>query len=167
VDASDARLVEAARGLGADVAFFLGRVPALLDGRGDVLRERFVPFSLPLVLVKPPVGVPTGRAYAELDALATPAPALDGLVGLLRAGDAPRVPLNTANNMEPAARRIAPELDEVFSFLEAQPALAGPPLLCGSGSCVAAFVHSDADADHVAARARARSWWACPTRTLA
>ena len=58
LDEGDPRVLEIARGLGADVAFFLQPVPSLLVGVGDVLREAFPPLvGMPLVLVRPEGGV--------------------------------------------------------------------------------------------------------------
>lgn len=163
----DPRTVEVARSLGADVAFFLHEVPSYLDGRGDVLRETFLPFSAPVVLVKPDEGVSTGACYRLLDEMATPAPPLDETLAALRAHDVAAVLAGVANNMEPAAVRLAPPLREVFSFLRgAGVEWAGGPLLCGSGSCVCAFAPDAAAAERVAHEARRRGWWACATSTL-
>ena len=166
-DPLDPRLVRAAAELGADVPFFLGDVPALLTGRGDVLVERFAPFGLPVALVKPPVGVPTGAAYALLYRLRPPELPAALLVEALSAGDAARAAACCGNNMEGAARVLAPELDGVFSFLAGRPEALGAPLLCGSGSCVALFVRDAAAAGSVAAEARKRGWWSCATATFA
>ena len=76
IDLDDERVVRLAQSLGADVAFFLHEVPSYLDGRGDVLRETFAPFSVPIVLVKPDQGVSTGACYRLLDEMATPAPSV-------------------------------------------------------------------------------------------
>lgn len=162
----DPRLVEVARSLGADVAFFLHEVPSYLDGRGDVLRETFAPFRVPAVLVKPAQGVSTGACYRLLDELATPAASPDAALAALRAGDAEGALSLCANNMQPAARRLAPELDEVIAFLDAQEGLLAPALLCGSGSCVCAFVRDARDAERIAGAAREHGWWSCATSTL-
>ncbi len=162
----DPRLVEVARGLGADVAFFLHEVPSYLDGRGDVLRETFAPFRVPVVLVKPEQGVSTGACYRLLDELASPAAPLEPALEALRTAAPDRVLPLCANNMQPAARLLAPELDEVLAFLDAQEGLRAPALLCGSGSCVCAFVRSEQDAERIAGVARERGWWSCATATL-
>lgn len=163
---ADPRLVEVARSLGADVAFFLRETPSYLDGRGDVLRETFEPFRVPAVLVKPAQGVSTGACYGLLDELATPPAPLEPMLGALRACDPGQVLPLCANNMQPAARRLAPELDEVLAFLDAQEGLLAPALLCGSGSCVCAFVRDAQDAQRIAGVARERGWWSCATSTL-
>ncbi len=162
----DPRLAQVARGLGADVAFFLHEVPSYLDGRGDVLRETFAPFRVPAVLVKPAQGVSTGACYRLLDELATPPAPLDAALEALRAGQTSQVLSLCANNMQPAARLLACELDEVLAFLDAQEGLRAPALLCGSGSCVCAFVRDAQDAQRIARLACERGWWACATETL-
>ncbi len=59
-------LQAAAAKLGADVPFFLYRVPALAKGIGEKLEwVRGVP-SYPMVLIKPPVCVPTRWVYQSL-----------------------------------------------------------------------------------------------------
>jgi 4-diphosphocytidyl-2-C-methyl-D-erythritol kinase len=167
LEPADPALYEVAASLGADVPFFLDEVPTLLDGRGDVPRERFAPFVAPLVLAKPPAGVPTGAAYAALDRIAPPVPAGDTLISALRARDVAAVLHSCANNMEPAAREVAPEVGEVLLFLGSRPGALGAPLLCGSGSCTALFVEDAAVADRIAREARGRGWWAAATSTLA
>ncbi len=166
LDARDVRLRGVAASLGADVPFFLDETPCLFTGRGDVPVERFAPFALPVALVKPPVGVSTAQAYRVLDGLAPTEPDPAPLLAALRARDAAALPALCANNMEGAARACAPELDAVFAFLAGQPGCSAPALLCGSGSCVAQFARTDADAAEIAAAAAERGWWSCATRTL-
>ncbi len=165
--ADDSQMVSVARSLGTDVAFFLHEVPSYLDGRGDVLREAYAPFCAPVVLVKPDAGVSTGVCYRLLDEMATPAPDAEPMLRALRLGDASQVLSHVANNMEPAALQLAPALVEVFSFLRQAESVAAGPLLCGSGSCVCAFVDKSADAQRIAAQACEHGWWACATETLA
>ena len=84
IDLEDERVVRLAQSLGADVAFFLYEVPSYLDGRGDVLRETFAPFSVPVVLVKPDQGVSTGACYRLLDEMATPATQVEPMLEALQ-----------------------------------------------------------------------------------
>ena len=68
-----AALESLAAELGSDTAFFIRDTPALCTGRGEAV----APLEVPqldgkwLMIVKPPVNIPTGEAYAGL----TPAPA--------------------------------------------------------------------------------------------
>lgn len=67
VEISNQDLLEMSKSLGADVAFFLGQDNlAILDGRGDVLRSSTSIPPLPLLLVHPPVSVPTGKVFEML-----------------------------------------------------------------------------------------------------
>ena len=167
VDPFDERLVRVAASLGADVPFFLHDAITLLTGRGDVAREHFAPFSVPLVLVKPPAGVSTADAYRTFDELAPATLDPEPLLAALREGDTQAAVVAAGNNMEPAAFRLVSELADVYAHLDEQPALLRPPILCGSGSCVAAFMRSDVDAEQAAWRALERGWWSIATRTFA
>ena len=166
IDPYDQRVWDVAASLGADVPFFLVGAPAHLTRRGDVLVERFDRFSAPVVLAKPAVGVSTAQAYRVFDELATPVTPVDGLVEALRRHDVAAVLGNLANNLQPAACQVAPMLNEVLGYLEGWPGLLSAPLLCGSGSCVAAFVRDDVEALDLADAARNKGWWAQATSTL-
>ncbi|MEO7317901.1 MAG: 4-(cytidine 5'-diphospho)-2-C-methyl-D-erythritol kinase [Chthoniobacteraceae bacterium] len=51
--------------IGSDVPFFLDRSAARVDGRGDHVTPCAFPHTLPLLLIKPPFGVPTPWAYRQ------------------------------------------------------------------------------------------------------
>ena len=95
------------------------------------------------------------------------APQVEPMLEALRAGDAPSALAALANNMEPAALQLAPAIAEVFAFLQDSGACQAGPLLCGSGSCVCAFVGDLAAAERLAVQAREHGWWACASTTLA
>lgn len=61
--------------LGADVPFFLGGGTALGSGRGDDVSPLAEPPITPIVIVKPPFGVPTPDAYGWFDQDRKPKPA--------------------------------------------------------------------------------------------
>lgn len=165
ISLDDERVQKVAASLGADVPFFLQEKPAFLTGRGDVLVERFAPFSRPMVLVKPSGGVSTARAYQVLDELSSRPVDPRPMLCALRAGRVDEALDAMANTMEEAARRVQPELDEVYAFFASCCGLVGSrPLLCGSGSCVAARTDSDGAAGVLARDARERGWWSCATR---
>ena len=170
VAVADPRVVEVARGIGADVPFFLGGSPAYLGGRGDVPQEEFtLEQAVPIALVKPPAArVSTPAAYGEFDAHPVALPPLEPLLAALRAEGAcagTLAPL-VANNLAPAACALEPQVADVLAWLRAQDgALAAD--VCGSGACSFAICESDAAAARVAAAAEARGWWACATRVCA
>jgi len=60
------RLLPIARGIGADVAFFLDPYPALATGIGEKLERVSGLPDYPLVLIKPDVAVSTGEVYGSL-----------------------------------------------------------------------------------------------------
>ena len=162
---TDPRVVDVARRVGADVAFFLDPAPALMVGAGDVLAERFPALVLPVALVLPAAeGVGTREAYDEFDR-APEAPADFGpLCAALREGRADDVPGLLANNLAPAARRLSPAVAEAEAWLRAQPGVLAAQVT-GSGGCSFALCESDAAARAVADGAAARGWWSCATHT--
>ncbi len=54
-----------AASIGSDVPFFLDRSAARMSGRGEKVAPVAFPHTLPLLLVKPPFGVPTPWAYRQ------------------------------------------------------------------------------------------------------
>ena len=58
-----APLDELAAQLGSDVPFFLQHSAAIVHGRGEVVTPTDFPHTLPVLLIKPPFGVPTSWAY--------------------------------------------------------------------------------------------------------
>lgn len=163
LDARDPRVVQVARGLGADVAFFLYGGTCLLGGLGDELLEELTLPSMSVALVRPDAGVPTSAAYRAFDELRTLAPDPAPLLDAARAGDAAGVRAHLSNNLQPAACVVEPQVARVIDFLSRRGE--GRPLLCGSGSCCALFTADDDAARAVASDAAERGWWSCATRT--
>ncbi len=170
LEATDPVVVDVARGLGADVPFFLYGGTCLMGDLGDAFIERLALPRLPIVLVKPPVGVSTPAAYRAFDELGTPVPAVDDLLSLLRprpGADVSAGPIAAAcaNNLQPAACAVEPLVAETLVWLDKQPEGLAKPLLCGSGACCALFVSDALAAREVAGRASAQGLWACATET--
>ena len=90
IDRADPALDDIARGIGADVPFFLHTSPALYVGGGDVLATEYpVLPATPVVLVKPhETSVSTVEAYRRFDESPVPAEKPDAIASVLRAGDA-------------------------------------------------------------------------------
>ena len=105
-DPLDERVVAVARGVGADVPFFLTLNPALLTGAGDVLAEEFLVLpDVPIALVRPDAGVSTVEAYRAFDEDPIEPPSPEAMCAALRASDAAEVAAALYNNLEPAANR--------------------------------------------------------------
>jgi 4-diphosphocytidyl-2-C-methyl-D-erythritol kinase len=154
-----AALAEIGRPLGADVAMCVHARPLRATGIGDVV-ERFV--RLPaagIVLVNPGVAVSTPAAFSILASRENPPlPPLPDrftdaadLAAWLHLG---------RNDLEAAARTVAPVIGDVLATLSADPDVL-LARLSGSGATVFALTADAAAADRVAARIAGlgRPWW--------
>lgn len=105
-------MLEVARGLGADVAFFLYGGAALMGGRGDQLVRCLPDFPLPLVLMGDEGGCSTPEVYRAFDADPVPAPDAGALASAMEDAQAEPEELAglCANNLQGAAFEAAPEL---------------------------------------------------------
>lgn len=155
IEPDDERLFKVASHLGADVAFFLKGGCAYLSGKGEVFETSLKPRKGFIVLVRPSVGVSTGKAYAAFDA--NPQyPDSDYLVQLSQKTDAAEVEL--WNNLADAACKVTPEVAEVLAWAESL-SQAQSVLLCGSGSAVGILCDSYEDASACLLDAYKRGWW--------
>lgn len=165
VDLSEAQLVEIAKGLGGDVPVCVASKNAYMTGEGEIV----TPISLPVldaVLVNPGVAVATAEVFQAFDAMAggagfveKPAPIWTSVDDVI-AGVAER-----GNMLAPAARSVAPVIEEVEQVLRAD-----ARVLCvslsGSGATMFALAASAEDANAIAhdlAKAHP-NWWIVPTR---
>ena len=178
VNPLDPLVVEVARAVGADVAFFLDPRPSLMLGAGDTLVETYAStIDAPLAIVLPAeTGVVTKEAYDQFDMSPIAPEPYEQLSALLRdagqdvAGMEP-APDNAAaskqfiqqvagllfNNLAPAAKSLKPQVAEVEEWLKAQPGVLGAQV-SGSGSSSFALCESQDAADAIAAAAQAKGW---------
>ena len=155
----DADLPHLAAQLGSDVAFSLLGGTAVGTGRGERLDP--VPAHAPLhwVLATAHYGISTAAAYTELDRLrdvrAVPEPIgpPDALLAALAAADAAAVGAALANDLQPAAFALRPELRRTYETGLDAGALGG--VVSGSGPTCAFLCAGPDDAAHVAAILRA------------
>ena len=182
VDPLDPLVVEVAKAVGADVAFFLDPRPSLMLGAGDTLVETYASIvDAPLAIVLPAeTGVVTKEAYDQFDASPVAPESYEQLSALLRAAgqDAggPVAANNAAadktaareqliqqvakllfNNLAPAAKSLKPQVAEVEEWLKAQPGVLGAQV-SGSGSSSFALCESQKAADAIAAASQAKGW---------
>jgi 4-diphosphocytidyl-2-C-methyl-D-erythritol kinase len=141
--------------LGSDVAFSLLGGTAIGTGRGEQLTPVPTHPDLHWALATAPYGISTAAGYAQLDALraanAAPEPIgpPDALLAALAAGDPTSVGLVLANDLQPAAFTLRPELRRTYDLGLEVGALGA--VVSGSGP-TCAFLCADAeDAAHVAA----------------
>lgn len=178
VDPLDPLVVEVAKAVGADVAFFLDPRPSLMLGAGDTLVETYAStVDAPLAIVLPAeTGVVTKEAYDQFDASPIAPESYENLSALLRdagqdvAGMEP-APDNAAaskqfiqqvasllfNNLAPAAKSLKPQVAEVEEWLKAQPGVLSAQV-SGSGSSSFALCESRDAADAIASAAQAKGW---------
>ena len=178
VDPLDPLVVEVAKSVGADVAFFLDPRPSLMLGAGDTLVETYAStVDAPLAIVLPAeTGVVTKEAYDQFDASPVVPESYEQLSALLRAAgqDAAGMepaPDNAAageqliqqiasllfNNLAPAAKTLKPQVAEVEEWLKAQLGVLGAQV-SGSGSSSFALCESQDAANAIAAAAQAKGW---------
>ena len=155
----DPRIEEVARGLGADVPFFLHGGCARMGGTGGDFEAALKPMGDYIVLVRPGAGMPTADSYRAFDEAPTSIDAADH-ESVMQAERAAEVPLR--NNLAPASESLLPELAEVREWM-AERAGAEAVLMAGSGSTFFARCEKFQDASRMASDARAKGWWARAT----
>ena len=149
--------------LGSDVPFFLYGGTALASGRGELIRPLPVSASgaTPvLLLVKPPIAVPTSEVYRHV----TAALYGDGSASAALAAlppDAPAAAWPLLNALQPVTESLFPVVGEVLAALPAWGAERA--LLCGSGPTCFGLFAADAPAEAAASKARSRGWQAWVT----
>ncbi len=178
VDPLDPLVVEVAKAVGADVAFFLDPRPSLMLGAGDTLVETYTStVDAPLAIVLPAeTGVVTKEAYDQFDTSPIAPESYEQLSALLRAAGQDAADTTTGankatadkqliqqvasllfNNLAPAAKSLKPQVAEVEEWLKAQSGVLGAQV-SGSGSSSFALCESRDAADAIAATAQAKGW---------
>lgn len=178
VDPLDSLVVEVAKAVGADVAFFLDPRPSLMLGAGDTLVETYTStVDAPLAIVLPAeTGVVTKEAYDQFDASPVAPESYEQLSALLRAAGQGAAGMEPApdnvdaskqfiqqvasllfNNLAPAAKSLKPQVATVEKWLKAQPGVLGAQV-SGSGSSSFALCESQDTANAIAAAAQAKGW---------
>jgi 4-diphosphocytidyl-2-C-methyl-D-erythritol kinase len=133
-DAADEKQLTELAVIGADVPFFAAqRVAARVSGIGEVVTATATPSAGPhVVLVHPPFGLSTAAVFGELRP--------DEFSGDPRLG---------ANDLLGPARRLRPELDEIFRLVAGA---GGEPRMTGSGPTVYTLTDDPDRASAVASR---------------
>ena len=167
VDRSDHALDDIARGIGADVPFFLHASPAFYVGGGDVLATEYPALpATPVVLVKPrEASVSTIEAYRRFDENPVPADKPGAIASALRAGDAETACALIHNNLGVISAQMEPQIQTVLDWLRAQDGTVAVDV-CGSGACSFAICGTAATASNLAVSARQNGWWACATELI-
>ena len=133
-DEADAETLATLARIGADVPFFAAQRPAgRVTGIGEIVQPAKAPTGTPhVVLAHPPFGLSTAAVFAELQP--------DEWSEVARPG---------VNDLLAPARRLRPELDDVFRLVAGA---GGEPKLSGSGPTVYALTDEAERAAAIAAR---------------
>lgn len=167
VDRADPALDDIARGIGADVPFFLHASPAFYVGGGDVLATEYPALpATPVVLVKPrEASVSTIEAYRRFDENPVPADKPGAIASALRAGDAETAYALIHNNLGVISAQMEPQIQTVLDWLRTQDGTVAVDV-CGSGACSFAICDTVVTASNLAASAQQNGWWACATELI-
>ena len=159
-----------AKSLGADVPVCFANTACWMDGIG----ERLTPLAVPLpelaaVLVNPCVSVPadkTAHVFRALSAapLANKPPPDDTKPALRTRDDVLRLMRATANDLEPAARTVVPDIGAVLAALQASGTAEVVRMTGGGPTCFAIYKSAN-EAREAAAQIRAAEplWWVTAT----
>lgn len=144
--------------LGADVPVCHLARPARMGGIGEILEPVALP-PLHLVLVNPGVPVPTGAVFARLERADNPPMPAD-LPRWRDARELARWLAGMRNDLETAARQIAPPIDAVLRALRATPGCLLARMSGSGASCLS--IHDSAETAAAAAerlRHEHGRWW--------
>lgn len=164
--ATDERVVQVARQVGADVAFFLTAEPGLYRGTGDTLEYTFPAWDMPVALVMPAhSGVSTKEAYELFDKQGTQPHSCASMGAALEACNSETVAHELFNNLESCALQLNHEVRNVRIWLGEQIGVMGAQVT-GSGGCSFALCETVEVAERIARDAHRCGWRAWATHTL-
>lgn len=128
-------LMQQALMLGADIPFCILGGTALAEGIGEKLTPLPAPPQASLLIVKPPIMVPTKWVYEHLhvDALERH-PDIDGMVEALGQGDLKRITQHMENVMETVTERTYPIIADIKKMMRGNGAMNA--LMSGSGPSI-------------------------------
>ena len=143
--------LQTAHALGSDVPFFLAGTGALVEGTGERVTPLGAMPSWHALIVKPPVGVSTATAYAQLDRMERSVRPRNTSVSIavataLQRGDFDGVESLLHNDFQLLVDEDSPIAAALVAL---QTAGAANPLLAGSGSCTFALAKDAAAVDEL------------------
>ncbi len=152
-------LVRLAAELGSDIPFFIYQSAARCTGRGEIVQPCELP-SVPLLLIKPPFGVPTPWAYRQWSGSRE--------ISGVRYTEQPFPWGALVNDLERPVFEKYTQLAEMKRWLLEQPEAAGA-LMSGSGSTMFALLRDKQEGMAVAERVVAQfgaDLWVALTETM-
>lgn len=129
------QLMESALELGADIPFCILGGTALAEGIGEKLTPLPPPPEASLLIVKPPIMVPTKHVYESLRVdMLERHPDIDGMVNALRQGDLKGITSRMENVMETVTVRDYPIITDIKKMMLGNGA--ANALMSGSGPSI-------------------------------
>jgi 4-diphosphocytidyl-2-C-methyl-D-erythritol kinase len=128
--------------IGSDVAWFIRGVPAICRGRGELIEQAAPAPEWPLLLIKPPFGVPTPWAYKAWGDLGRTSPHRQHVDSI-----------EIFNDLEAPVFRKFVMLPAIKSWLLNQGGVRGAAM-SGSGSTLFAILESPGQAQEIVLKAR-------------
>lgn len=153
-----AELIEIATGVGQDVPFLLSGGTTRATGLGSTLSPLPpVPSTWRFLVVCPPVQIPTRAVYEAVDGSGPSARRTPELVAALGVGGDLRL---FGNDLEPASRKLFPQLDDAFNGLHR---VVRGLTMSGTGAALFAAFPRRADAEAALAEVRKLEYaaWVC------
>ena len=144
------RLAAIGARIGSDVPWFFAGGAAVAAGRGERIDAVAPLDSLFAVIACPPAGLSTAAVYQACTPSRARAGEAAALAAALAAGDLRAALPLLANDLEPPARSLAPEVDLLLADLAWAGGLC--PRLTGSGSACFTLCRTQAEARGIAAR---------------
>jgi len=158
-------LLEAARSVGADVAFFLSGGTALLGGRGDEIQTHLPTPEVDVVLIKPEDSISTAAAYKAFDDIGSSKHGDQArLLDACERNDRLALAQSIHNDFTDAAISLCPEIADVLDVCVTHDGVLGCAV-SGSGSAVFAICVDAQAAERLVQVAHTRGWWSVATRT--
>ncbi len=140
-------LMRLGKTIGADVPYCIMGGTALAEGIGEVLTKLPAPGNIPLILVKPRIGVSTAWVYKSLDLKkVTERPDTKLLMSAIRAGDINTLALNMKNVLESVTSKRYSVIENIKRDLKRHGALGS--MMSGSGPTVFGIFEDVEKADY-------------------
>ncbi len=140
-------LMQLGKTIGADVPYCIMGGTALAEGIGEVLTKLPAPGNIPLILVKPRIGVSTAWVYKSLDLKkVTERPDTKLLMTAIHAGDINTLVLNMKNVLESVTCKRYSVIENIKKDLKRHGALGS--MMSGSGPTVFGIFEDVEKADY-------------------
>ncbi len=143
VNASMERLQQLGVQLGADIPYCIRLGTALSEGIGEVLTPLPPAPALYCVLIKPSAAVSTKYVYEHLPLATASHPDIDAALSAIETGSISKLCANLNNILEPVARELCPEVEDIECRLMELGALG--TCMSGSGPTVFGLFDNEND----------------------